>query len=40
MTELRHGSREHARDNRRIAKLSAEVDRSQREIVERDRAID
>jgi hypothetical protein len=38
--ELCHGSRERARDSRRIAELSAEVDRLQREIVERDRAID
>jgi hypothetical protein len=38
--ELRHGSRERARDSRRIAALSAEVDRWQWEIVERDRAID
>jgi hypothetical protein len=38
--ELHHGSRERARDSRRIAKLSAEVDCLQREIVERDRAID
>ena len=38
--ELCHGSREHARDSHRIAELSAEVDRLQREIVERDRAID
>ena len=38
--ELRHGSREHACDSRRITELSAEVDRLQREIVERDRAID
>ena len=39
-TELRHGNRELARDSRRIAELLAEVDRLQREIVERDRAID
>jgi hypothetical protein len=39
-TELHRGSRERARDSRRIAELSAEVDRLQREIVERDRAID
>jgi hypothetical protein len=38
--ELRHGGREHARDSRRIAELSAEVERLQREIVERHRAID
>ena len=37
-SELCHGNREHARDSRRIAELSAEVDRLQREIVERDRA--
>jgi hypothetical protein len=40
MMELRHGGRERAHDSRRIAKLSAEVERLQREIVERDRAID
>jgi hypothetical protein len=40
MMELRHGSRERARDSRCIAELSAEVDRLQREIVEWDRAID
>jgi hypothetical protein len=38
--ELRHGSRERACDSRRIAELSAEVDRLQREIVEHDRAFD
>jgi hypothetical protein len=40
MLELHHGNREHARDSRIIAELSAEVDRLQREIVERDSAID
>jgi hypothetical protein len=40
MPELRHGNREHARDSRRIAELSAEVNRLQQEIVERDTAID
>jgi hypothetical protein len=40
MMELCHGSRERVCDSRRIAELSAEVDRLQREIVERDRAID
>jgi chromosome segregation ATPase len=39
-TELRHGNRERARDSHRIAELLAEIDRLQREIVERDRAID
>jgi hypothetical protein len=39
-SELRHGNRERARDSRRIAELSAEVDRLQREIMERERAID
>jgi hypothetical protein len=38
--ELRHGSRECARDKRRIAELSAEVDRLQWKIVERYMAID
>ena len=38
--ELRHGGRERAHDSRHIAKLSVEVERLQREIVERDRAID
>jgi hypothetical protein len=37
--ELRHGNRERARDNRRIAELSAEVDCLQQEVVERDMAI-
>jgi hypothetical protein len=40
MVELCHGSRERARDRHCIAELSAEVDRLQQEIVERDRAID
>jgi hypothetical protein len=40
MMELCHVSRERARDSRHIAELSAEVDRLQREIVERDMAID
>jgi hypothetical protein len=40
MSELRHGNRERARDSRRIAKLSTEVNRLQQEIVERDTAID
>jgi hypothetical protein len=39
MSELRHGSRERARDSRRIVELSAEVNRLQQEIVERDTAI-
>jgi hypothetical protein len=39
-SELRHGNMERARDSRRIAELSAEIDRLQQEIVERDRAID
>jgi hypothetical protein len=39
-SELHHGNRERARDSCRIAELSEEVDRLQREIVERDRAID
>jgi hypothetical protein len=38
--ELCHGGRERARDSRRIAELSVEVERLQWEIVERDRAID
>jgi hypothetical protein len=38
--ELCHGNREHARDSRRITELSAEVDRLQQEIMERDRAFD
>jgi hypothetical protein len=40
MMELCHGSMDRARDSGRIAKLSSEVDRLQREIVELDRAID
>jgi hypothetical protein len=39
-SELHHGSREHARDSRRIAELSAEVNRLHQEIAERDTAID
>jgi hypothetical protein len=39
-TELCHGSRERVRHSCHIAELSAEVDRLQREIVERDMAID
>ena len=39
-SELCHGNRERARDSCRIAELSEEVDHLQREIVERDRAID
>jgi hypothetical protein len=39
-SELRHGNRERARDSYHISELSAEVDRLQQEIVERDRAID
>jgi hypothetical protein len=39
-SKLRHGCREHARDSRRIAELSAEVNRLQYEISERDTAID
>jgi hypothetical protein len=38
--ELHHGGRERAHACRRIAELSAEVERLQREIVECDRAID
>jgi hypothetical protein len=38
--ELRHGSTERACDSRRIAEVSAEVDRLQWEIVEQDMAID
>ena len=38
--ELCHGGRERARASHRIAELSQEVERLQREIVERDRAID
>jgi hypothetical protein len=40
MLELRHGSRERARDSRRIAKLSAKVQCLQLEIAERNTAID
>jgi uncharacterized small protein (DUF1192 family) len=40
MSEVRHGSRERARDSHRIAELSAEVHRLQQEIAERDTAID
>jgi hypothetical protein len=39
-SELHHGNRESARDNRHIAGLSAEVNRLQQEIVERDTTID
>jgi aminoglycoside phosphotransferase len=39
-SELRHGCRERARDSRRIAELSAEVNRLQYEITERGMAID
>jgi hypothetical protein len=38
--ELRHGGRERVRASRRIAELSGEVERVQRDIVERDQAID
>jgi hypothetical protein len=38
--ELCHGCRDRARDSRRIAELSAEVNRLQYEITERDTAID
>jgi hypothetical protein len=38
--ELCHGGRERARASRRIAELLEEVECMQREIVERDRAID
>jgi hypothetical protein len=40
MLELRHVNRERARDSCRIAELSAEVNRLQQEIMERDTAID
>jgi chromosome segregation ATPase len=40
MSELCHGSRERAHDSHRIAELSAEVQRLQLEIVERDTTID
>ena len=39
-SELCHGSRERARDSRRIAELSAEVNRLHQEITERDTTID
>jgi tRNA A37 methylthiotransferase MiaB len=39
-SELRHGCRERARDSRRIAELSAEVNRLQYEITEHDTIID
>ena len=39
-TELQHGGWERARASRRIAELSGEVERVQRDIVERDQAID
>jgi hypothetical protein len=39
-SELCHGCREHACDSRRIAELSAEVNRLQYKISERDTAID
>jgi hypothetical protein len=39
-SELRHGCREYARDSSRIAELTAEVNRLQYEISERDTAID
>jgi chromosome segregation ATPase len=39
-SELRHGCSEHARDSRRIAELSAEVNRLQYKISERDTTID
>ena len=38
--ELCHRGRERACDSHRIVELSAEVERLQQEIVERDRAID
>jgi hypothetical protein len=40
MSELRHGSREHARDSGRIAELSTEVNHLQQEIAEQDTTID
>jgi septal ring factor EnvC (AmiA/AmiB activator) len=40
MSELRHRSRDRARVSRRIAELSAEVNRLQQENVERDTTID
>jgi hypothetical protein len=39
LSELRHGSRERARDSHRIAELSAEVNRLQLEIAVRDTTI-
>jgi hypothetical protein len=39
-SELRHGSRERARDSRRIAELSAEVNHLQQEIAKCDTTID
>jgi hypothetical protein len=39
-SELRHGCKEHACDSRRIAELTAEVNRLQYEISKRDTAID
>jgi phage host-nuclease inhibitor protein Gam len=39
-SKLRHGCREHAHDSRRIAELSAEVNRLEYEITECDTAID
>jgi hypothetical protein len=39
-SKLCHGCREHVRDSRHIAELSAEVNRLQYEISERDMAID
>jgi uncharacterized small protein (DUF1192 family) len=39
-SELHHGCRERVRDSRRIAELSAEVNRLQYEITERDTTID
>jgi hypothetical protein len=39
-SELSHGCRERARDSCRIAELSAEVNRVQYKISERDTAID
>jgi hypothetical protein len=39
-SELCHGCRERVRDSRRITELSAEVNRLQYEITERDLAID
>jgi hypothetical protein len=39
-SELRNGGRERARDSRRVAELSAEVNRLQQEITECNTAID